>query len=83
MLEPIRITGGHLDFNGVCWVPAGGIHRLVFCPLSGAAASRLDGLVDSGETRVDLATSYGLRAGSTVSAVAEIEGPALGMRHAR
>ena len=67
--EPIRISGGFLDFNG-----ERGSGEFQAGPLSivGNRGFSADGFVDSGETRVDLAVSGGLPAASTISTLAEI-----------
>jgi hypothetical protein len=64
--EPVRITGGVLDFNGAL---GGGAAQAGFLSIVGTRGFSADGLVDSGETRIDPIAQciVDCQAGSTIS----------------
>ncbi len=62
--EPVRITGGVLDFNGAL---GGGVTQAGFLSVFGNRGFSADGLVDSTETRVDpIANCFPCEPGSTI-----------------
>ena len=70
--EPIRISGGTLDFNGVF---GAGPSQPGFLSIVGNRGFSVAGIVESGETRIDpVANCFPCPAGSTISLGAEIMG---------
>ena len=70
--EPIRISGGTLDFNGVF---GAGPSQPGFLSIVGNRGFSVAGIVESGETRIDpVANCFPCPAGSTISLGAKILG---------